>query len=319
MSSWLAPGAPVPSRHAPRPQGAPRARRGSCAFPRHHRTHFLWLRTIAFLSRWGLRETLAGHRLPGRSIAMQMHWGPVKVEGRPITPDGSDAMYCPPAHHPSMPTGPAGTRGRRRHPRTLPRARRPDRRGRVTGILRMDRAAASQSRPAWSWAPMAYSPRSRRRSPRPASACILRSPAALRLLERACRRAGSSSICAEVATSRSFPLMTGRPASVGRSASPGLTTGATSRVTCPASTTRRRARSGWPTGDAVQGHEQAAQPVSPEPWTRLGPGRRCGLPPRPPHRHGNRWRRFWRGGWPMRWMPASTTIRRWLAGYGDLA
>lgn len=57
-------------------------------------THFLWPRTMAFLSRWGLRETLAATGCPPID-RVQMHWGPVKVEGRPITPDGSDAMYCP--------------------------------------------------------------------------------------------------------------------------------------------------------------------------------------------------------------------------------
>ena len=57
-------------------------------------THFLWPRTTAFLSAWGLLDSLAQTGCPAIN-SVTMHWGPAAVRGRPDAVDGCEAMYCP--------------------------------------------------------------------------------------------------------------------------------------------------------------------------------------------------------------------------------
>jgi flavin-dependent dehydrogenase len=57
-------------------------------------THFMWPRTTAFLSSWGLLDTLAATGCPAIE-KVQIHFGAATVHGRPEAVDGTAAMYCP--------------------------------------------------------------------------------------------------------------------------------------------------------------------------------------------------------------------------------
>src|SRR5258708_7129994 len=57
-------------------------------------THFMWPRTTAFLSSWGLLEPLAASGCPPID-KVQMHFGAAAVHGRPEAVDGTAIMYCP--------------------------------------------------------------------------------------------------------------------------------------------------------------------------------------------------------------------------------
>jgi flavin-dependent dehydrogenase len=57
-------------------------------------THFLWPRTTAMLSAWGLLERLARTGCPPIE-AVTLDVGPVSIRGRPDAVDGTAVMYCP--------------------------------------------------------------------------------------------------------------------------------------------------------------------------------------------------------------------------------
>ena len=57
-------------------------------------THFMWPRTTAFLSKWGLLELLAATGCPPID-KVQIHFGAATVHGRPEAVDGTAIMYCP--------------------------------------------------------------------------------------------------------------------------------------------------------------------------------------------------------------------------------
>ena len=52
-------------------------------------THFMWPRTTAFLSRWGLLESLAATGCPPID-KVQIHFGAATVHGRPEAVDGTE-------------------------------------------------------------------------------------------------------------------------------------------------------------------------------------------------------------------------------------
>ncbi len=57
-------------------------------------THFLWPRTTAMLSAWGLLERLARTGCPPiESVTLDV--GPVSIRGRPDAVHGTAVMYCP--------------------------------------------------------------------------------------------------------------------------------------------------------------------------------------------------------------------------------
>src|SRR5689334_16662194 len=57
-------------------------------------THFMWPRTTAALARWGLLDTLAATGCPPIDT-VNLHFGPVRVRGRPEAVDGTSVMFCP--------------------------------------------------------------------------------------------------------------------------------------------------------------------------------------------------------------------------------
>jgi flavin-dependent dehydrogenase len=57
-------------------------------------THFLWPRTTAMLSDWGLLARLARTGCPPIE-ALTLDVGPVSIRGRPDAVDGTAVMYCP--------------------------------------------------------------------------------------------------------------------------------------------------------------------------------------------------------------------------------
>jgi flavin-dependent dehydrogenase len=60
-------------------------------------THFLWPRTAAMLSQWGLLGRLARTGCPPiESVTLDV--GPVSIRGRPDAVDGTAIMYCPRRH-----------------------------------------------------------------------------------------------------------------------------------------------------------------------------------------------------------------------------
>jgi flavin-dependent dehydrogenase len=57
-------------------------------------THFLWPRSTAMLSAWGLLDRLARTGCPPiESVTLDV--GPVSIRGRPDAVDGTSVMYCP--------------------------------------------------------------------------------------------------------------------------------------------------------------------------------------------------------------------------------
>jgi flavin-dependent dehydrogenase len=57
-------------------------------------THFMWPRTTAFLSKWGLLDGLAATGCPPID-KIQIHFGAATVHGRPEAVGGTAVMYCP--------------------------------------------------------------------------------------------------------------------------------------------------------------------------------------------------------------------------------
>jgi len=57
-------------------------------------THFMWPRTTAALARWGLLDALAATGCPPIDT-VNLHFGPVRVSGRPEAVEGTNAMFCP--------------------------------------------------------------------------------------------------------------------------------------------------------------------------------------------------------------------------------
>ena len=57
-------------------------------------THFMWPRTTAALARWGLLDALAATGCPPIDT-VNLHFGPVRVRGRPEAVEGTSVMFCP--------------------------------------------------------------------------------------------------------------------------------------------------------------------------------------------------------------------------------
>lgn len=57
-------------------------------------THFMWPRTTAALARWGLLDALTATGCPPIDT-VNLHFGDVRVQGRPQPVDGTSAMFCP--------------------------------------------------------------------------------------------------------------------------------------------------------------------------------------------------------------------------------